>query len=263
LRILNGSNSRIYTLGRDDGADLLIVGSDGSLLERPVRQRRLRLGPGERAELLVDMQASRTVRLMSYPDAAAARGMGGGMTMGGMAGNNETFPIVELRAGRLESADLSVPERLIRVPGWTAAQAARTRTFTLDMAMMGMMSGMGGMGGRGMGGAMGINGRAMSMERIDERVPLGSIEIWEIQNASPLTHPFHVHDIQFRVLDRDGAPPLPHEAGLKDTVLVDPASAVRVIAEFADFADPQHPYMYHCHILEHEDAGMMGQFVVV
>jgi FtsP/CotA-like multicopper oxidase with cupredoxin domain len=66
------------------------------------------------------------------------------------------------------------------------------------------------------------------------------------------------------VLDRDGEPPLPHENGLKDTVLVDdPGSAVRVIAAFTDFADPQHPYMYHCHILEHEDAGMMGQFLVV
>jgi FtsP/CotA-like multicopper oxidase with cupredoxin domain len=110
---------------------------------------------------------------------------------------------------------------------------------------------------------MGINGRSMDMERIDFRVPLGSIEIWEIENATPLAHPFHIHDVQFRVLDRDGGPPLAHERGLKDTVLVDPGSTVRVIAEFADFADPKHPYMYHCHILEHEDAGMMGQFVVV
>ena len=99
--------------------------------------------------------------------------------------------------------------------------------------------------------------------RIDERVPLGSLEIWEIQNRTTLTHPFHIHDVQFRVLDRDGAPPQPNEQGLKDTVLVDAGSRVRVIAEFADFADPDHPYMYHCHNLEHEDAGMMGQFVVI
>jgi FtsP/CotA-like multicopper oxidase with cupredoxin domain len=94
-------------------------------------------------------------------------------------------------------------------------------------------------------------------------VPLGSVEIWEIQNRTTLAHPFHIHDVQFRVLDRDGAPPQPHEQGLKDTVLIDTGSRVRVIAEFADFADPDHPYMYHCHILEHEDAGMMGQFVVI
>lgn len=260
VRILNGSNSRIYTLGRDDGTDLLVIGSDGSLLERPVRQRRVRLGPGERVELLVDMQTNRAIRLMSYPDRVTAGAMGPGMMMGGMTGNTETFPIIELRAAQLETTDLSLPERLIRVPSWTPAQAARTRTFTLDMAMMGM-GGM--MGRRTMDGLMGINGRSMSKSRIDVRVPLGSIEIWEIRNATPLTHSFHIHDIQFRVLARDGDPPMPTERGLKDTVLVDPGSAVRVIAEFADFADSQNPYMYHCHILEHEDAGMMGQFVVV
>jgi blue copper oxidase len=95
------------------------------------------------------------------------------------------------------------------------------------------------------------------------RVPLGSIEIWEISNDTRLAHPFHIHDIHFRILDRDGAPPLPHEQGLKDTVLVDLGSKVRVIAEFSDFADAKHPYMFHCHILEHEDVGMMGQFGVI
>lgn len=260
LRILNGSNSRIYTVGRDDGADLVVVGSDGGLLEQSVRQRRLRLGPGERAELLVDMQTDQQVRLMSYPDVVDTRRMGPGMMMGGMSGNTETLPILELRAARLETTDRAMPTKLIQVPGWSAAQAARTRTFTLDMAMMGM----GGMMGRGgMGSAMAINGRSMSMDRIDFKVPLGSTEIWEIRNTTPLTHPFHIHGVQFRVLDRDGAPPLPQELGLKDTVLVDSGSIVRVITEFSDYADSERPYMYHCHILEHEDAGMMGQFLVV
>jgi len=177
----------------------------------------------------------------------------------GMGVDNETFQIIEFRAGRLEPAAVSIPDRLIQVPQWNPVQAARTRTFTLDMTTMSM----GAMVGPAMDGSMGINGRSMDMDRIDERVPLGSIEIWKIANMTPLTHPFHIHDVQFRVLDRDGGPPQPYEQGLKDTVLVDPGSTVRVIAEFADFADPDHPYMYHCHILEHEDAGMMGQFVVV
>jgi blue copper oxidase len=267
LRILNGSNSRIYTLGRDDGADLVVIGSDGGLLERPARLRRVRLGPGERVELLVDMQSNQTVRLMGYPDRVAAGGMGPGMMMGSMAGNTETFPIIELRTAQLETTDLSLPERLIRLPNWTVAQATRTRTFTLDMPMMGMGMGMGRgmggmMGGPRMEGIMGINGRSMNRGRVDERVSLGSVEIWEIRNTTPLTHPFHIHGVQFRTLDHNGEPPTPHERGLKDTVLVDPGSTARVIMEFADFADPQLPYMYHCHILEHEDAGMMGQFVV-
>ena len=252
LRILNGSNSRIYLLGRDDGADLVVIGSDGSLLERPARERRVRLGPGERIELLIDMQPNRTVTLMSYPITPGGMGMM-------MRGGGQTFPIIQLRSAQLETTDLSLPDQLIRVPSWNPAQAARTRSFTLDMTMMGM----GGMGARAMDGPMGINGRSMDMNRIDERVPIDSVEIWQIRNTTPLTHPFHIHGIQFRVLDRDGAPPLPQERGLKDTVLIDPGSTVRVITEFADFADPHHPYMYHCHILEHEDAGMMGQFVVI
>lgn len=268
LRILNGSNARFYTLGRDDGRELVVIGSDGSLLDAPVRMRRLRLAPGERAEVLIDMEPDRTVVLMSYPDPIAGRGMGMGM-MGGMGLDGDTFPILELRAGKLEAGP-PVPERLISVPGWETAAADRTRIFELDMGMMGMMGrrmGMMGGGGMMMGrggmGAMGINGRAMDPRRIDERVPLGSTEIWEIRNATPLAHPFHVHDVQFRVLDRDGAPPSPHERGLKDTVVVEPGGSVRVITKFTDYADPQSPYMYHCHILEHEDAGMMGQYVIV
>jgi blue copper oxidase len=254
LRILNGSNSRIYMLGRDDGADLLVIGSDGSLLERPARMKRVRLAPAERIELLVDMRPGQRVTLMSYSLAGAM----GDMRMRG--GNGGAFPIVELRAAsKPEPANSPIPERLIKVPSWNPAQAARTRTFTLNMMTMPI--------GRWTGPAMelpmGINGRSMDINRINVRVPLGSVEIWEIRNVTLLPHPFHIHDIQFRVLDRDGAPPQPHEQGLKDTVLVDSGSTVRVITEFADFADPDHPYMYHCHNLEHEDAGMMGQFVVV
>jgi len=181
------------------------------------------------------------------------------MMMSGMGGNIETLPIIDLRAGKLEAAEAALPERLIAVPQWDPAKAARTRTFTLDMSTMSI----GAMPGPRMDNSMGINGRSMDMARIDEKVPLGSVEIWDIRNATPLAHPFHIHDVQFHVLDRNGAPPLAHEQGLKDTVLIDPGSRVRIIAEFLDYADPDHPYMYHCHILEHEDAGMMGQFVVV
>jgi len=78
-----------------------------------------------------------------------------------------------------------------------------------------------------------------------------------------MAHPFHIHDIQFLILDRDGQAPSAGETGWKDTVLVLPNETVRVISRFEDFADPEIPYMYHCHILEHEDAGMMGQFLVI
>jgi FtsP/CotA-like multicopper oxidase with cupredoxin domain len=78
-----------------------------------------------------------------------------------------------------------------------------------------------------------------------------------------MAHPFHIHDVQFQILDRDGEKPAPNERGRKDVVLVNPGETVRVIMKFEDYSDPKSPYMYHCHILEHEDAGMMGQFTVV
>jgi bilirubin oxidase len=94
-------------------------------------------------------------------------------------------------------------------------------------------------------------------------VKLGTTEVWTLINRSGDTHAFHVHDIQFQILDRDGATPAANEAGLKDTVMVRSRETVRIIMRFTDFADPTTPYMYHCHLLTHEDNGMMGQFVVV
>ena len=95
------------------------------------------------------------------------------------------------------------------------------------------------------------------------RVQLGDTELWRVINNSGVTHVFHVHDAQFQIVDRNGAPPSAPEAGWKDTVVVRPNETVRIMLTFADFADLDHPYMYHCHLLNHEDAGMMGQFLVV
>jgi len=102
----------------------------------------------------------------------------------------------------------------------------------------------------------------MDMKRIDQTIKLNDIEIWEVNNTSDLPHPFHIHDIQFLILTRNGSPPPENERGWKDVVLVSQEETVRFIAHFSEFADPDIPFMYHCHILEHEDAGMMGQFLV-
>lgn len=260
LRLVNGSNARIYNIARSDGRAMVQIGTDGSLLESPVERRSVRLSPGERAEVLLNVVPDSVLELVSLPDRAGGRGSGMMGMMGG-AGNDETFTVLRLRAGELQADNLRLPQRLIDVPSWEARKADRTRTFVLEMGMRGMMGGGMGRGGMGMM-AMTINGRAMDMARIDVRVPLGATEIWAIRNATPISHPFHIHDIQFRVLDRDGVPAAPHERGLKDTVLVDPGETVRVITQFTDYADTRNPYMYHCHILEHEDAGMMGQFLV-
>lgn len=101
------------------------------------------------------------------------------------------------------------------------------------------------------------------MSRIDEVVPVGETEIWEVRSTEPIPHSFHIHDVQFRILTVDDSPPPPELAGLKDTIYLLPKARYRLLVRFADHADPAMPYMYHCHMLLHEDEGMMGQFVVI
>ncbi len=257
FRLLNGSNARNYNLGFNDGRTFKQITSDGGFLEQSIETKRLFLSPGERAEIIVDIPKDQKLVLRNFPSSRnrmSGMGMMGHM-MGGVD-DNERYDILEIRPSENLKPMVSVPEKLVNLPEANADQVARTRRFTMEMGMgMGMM-----MGKRA--NAFTINGRSMDLGRIDERVKLGDTEIWELSNLSPLPHPFHIHDVQFRILDRNRRPPYANEHGFKDTVLVGPQEVVRVLVSFRDYADENNPYMYHCHILEHEDAGMMGQFVV-
>jgi len=176
--------------------------------------------------------------------------MGGGM-MGRRRDDtemDEPFRVLDIRPSG-SSPQRKLPSQLAALPALDPSLAVRTRRFVLDMGMM--------------GGGMSINGASMDMNVINERVPVGQWEIWEIANASMMAHPFHIHNAQFRVIDRNGRNPPPLETGYKDTIIVDPREQVRLLLRFEEHTDPDLSYMYHCHILEHEDAGMMGQFVVV
>ncbi len=261
LRILNGSNSRFFNLGFDDERAFHQIATDGSLLAKPFETTRVSLGPGERAEIVVDTSGARPLVLRSFPPEAPGgmmnmmrRGMGRGM-MNMMGGGIEQIDFLQIRHAASLKPGPALPARLATLPRMEASSAVKTRRFVMEMRMGPAMM---------MGGAspLTINGKAMDMNRIDEVVKLGDTEIWQIENTSPLPHPFHIHDIQFLILDRNGQPPAPGEQGMKDTVTLQGGEVVRVIARFEDYADPERPYMYHCHILEHEDAGMMGQFIV-
>ena len=92
---------------------------------------------------------------------------------------------------------------------------------------------------------------------------LNTTEIWTLVNKTLIAHPFHIHDIQFNVIEKSGLPPSPSEDGWKDVILVLPNDSVKFITKFETFADNITPYMYHCHLLHHEDDGMMGSFLVV
>ncbi len=257
LRILNGSNARIYNLAFSDGRAMQQIATDGGLLAAPVTLRSLRLSPGERAEVVVDFSPGDEVVLRHEP-LPQKQGRGGmmmgmmGRMMGG--GDDQPFDIMQFKASRPAATQAALPTTLTKPRDWSPREAARTRKMVLDMRMGPAMMA---------GGGFTINGKAMDMNRIDEKIRLGDVEIWEIRNDSPMPHPFHIHDIQFRILSRDGQPPPLNERGLKDTVLVESGETVRIITQFENYADSKNPYMFHCHILEHEDAGMMGQFVVV
>jgi FtsP/CotA-like multicopper oxidase with cupredoxin domain len=237
LRVLNASNARVYDLGFPDGRRFLQVASDAGLLERPHRTGRLQLSPGERAEIVVEVEPGERTVLRSFaPDLGVP-------VFERFAGGDDSFDIVELRAADALVPSPPVPEQLATIDRPDAAAAATTREFRL--------------------GGNQINGRSMDMDRVDEVVTVGDTEIWEVTNADGNPHSFHPHLVHFAVLDVDGEAPPPELAGWKDTIYVPPDTTVRLVARFDDHADPTTPYMFHCHVLRHEDQGMMGQFVVV
>jgi FtsP/CotA-like multicopper oxidase with cupredoxin domain len=98
-----------------------------------------------------------------------------------------------------------------------------------------------------------LNGRHFHPDRVDIKAPLNATEIWEIRNQDDMDHPFHLHGFSFQVLDRNGVPdPFP---AWEDTINVPRGHTVRFIVEYRDYPGKR---MYHCHIVDHEDYGMMG-----
>ncbi|MGE3645033.1 MAG: multicopper oxidase domain-containing protein [Beijerinckiaceae bacterium] len=258
LRILDGANARVFRLGFSDGRKFHVIASDGGLLAAPVELNELTIAPGERYEIVVDFSNGRAADLVSLDADTGFRGPGMmGMMMGGTR-QQGAGPILHFAPDKSRPGTGRLPDRLANVPDFQIPGAVRRRFLSLDM-MMGMGGMMGGsmMGQRGGGAALGINGRAFDMERIDFRTAIGKPELWNIR-ANMMGHPFHVHGTLFRILRLNGRRPPAQQAGWKDTVYV--TGEAEILATFDKAASEQAPYMFHCHILEHEDGGMMGQF---
>ncbi|MDX2275737.1 MAG: multicopper oxidase domain-containing protein [Hyphomonadaceae bacterium] len=253
LRLLNAANARNFVLSFEDGRSFHIIASDGGYLAAPVEATNLLIAPAERYEILVDFSDGRAVRLGTSADPYTP--------MTGMMGRapNASGAIMTFVPDRSrQTPQHRVPAALVSVPSLPRSDTLQRRRLTLN-DMGGMMGGMmGPMMGRGPGGGFGINGQAFDMERIDAEIRLGSREIWEVA-AGMMAHPFHLHGAHFRLLSLDGAPPPAQLSGWKDTVLV--SRFAEILVHFAQPSSRTHPFMFHCHILEHEDAGMMGQYV--
>jgi blue copper oxidase len=247
LRLLNACNARFLGLRLDNGAVLHQIANEGGLLASPVARSSLVLAPGERAEVLVDLSAVPATQTLALK--ARSTGMMDG-------GSNEVTALF-IRPDQLAQAGAitTLPTTLPATPTLSARAGATRRNFSLDGGMGG---GMGGSSGSGM--SFTLNGTPFDMMRTDFSLTAGSTEVWTFSNTTMMGHPIHVHGVRMSLLQRNGAPVAAHELGQRDTFIVDGNGSVEVVVQ-APAAASAMPFMLHCHILEHEDAGMMMQFV--
>ena len=263
LRVLNGSNARVYKLAWSDGTPLWAIATDGGLLETPVQRDYVMLAPGERIDLWADFSQrplDSEMSLRSLPFSGGDLGMGG-MSSGSLP-NGAAFEVMRVRVEQQEQEPLTLPQRLSTIDRYRvedAVNAASPRTFTASSG--GMMRWL-------------LNGRTFEMEQVapNEVVQLNTLEIWELVNAvgmMEMIHPIHIHGVQFQIVERTVLPSraagwetVRHgyvDEGWKDTVLLMPGERVKLMLRFADYAGL---YLYHCHNLEHEDQGMMRNYLV-
>jgi spore coat protein A len=250
FRLLNGSNGRFYHLSLSNGQEFHQIGSDQGLLAFPVPLRKMLLGPGERADLMVDFSGHASEKVVLQSDA---------------------FEVMQFRvdtAGMpLGVKDTALPAALRPVPRALESDAGKTRPLSIneyhDLA--------------GNTTLMLLNASYWKMP-VTEKPTLDSTEIWTFINTTDDSHPIHLHLVRFQILDRrrfqvftyqttgqvkftgPAIPPDSTEAGWKDTVRADPGMVTRIIIRFEGFTGR---YVWHCHILEHEDNEMMRPFEVI
>ena len=234
FRILNGSNTRWYNLAFADDRRFQLIATDSGYVEDPAPElTSLLISPGERAEIVVSFQPGDDVMLQNRSATTwQLRDYG----------TEHDFDVIRFvaTASLVEGDDTALPTTSRELPGADGTE----RSFTLN-------------------GHDSINDRTMDMSRIDDVVTADAVEIWDVSASNFATHNFHIHGVTFEVLDFDGEEPPVHQRGPKDTVQLPRGTTVRLLVPFPPFTDEHMPYMYHCHVLQHEDNGMMGQFVVV
>lgn len=276
LRLLNGSNARFFRLRLSNGRPFVQIGSDGGFMPSPVEVKTLILSPGERADVIVDFSGlAQGKTLMMSNDATAP------FPKGDKTDPRSTALVMQFRGVPLTAADTSVvPQKLAAAPALAAPTL--TRTLTLDEHA-----------GRKGPHLMLLDGRAWS-DPVSEIAQLGGTELWEIVNLTDDTHPIHLHLVQFQALNREAIrvkafgkvpkaqrqlaaylsgkpkPPDTNERGWKDTLRANPGEVTRLLVRFAPAlggafafdATATPGYIWHCHVLEHEDNEMMRPYVL-
>jgi spore coat protein A len=247
FRVMNGSNGRFFRFSLANGQEFHQIGSDQGLLGEPVALKRLTMAPAERADLLIDFTA--------------------------MAGQNvefvsDSFSVLQFRVAKSASSERgTIPQKLHTLERLAETSAVKTRRLTLDEEMDEVQRSM----------RMLLNNTPWHAP-VTEKPVLHTTEIWELVNLTDDSHPIHLHLVRFQVLDRRRfdvfhfqeknelrftgpvVQPDPNEMGWKDTVRADPGMVTRIIVPFEGYPGR---YVWHCHVLEHEDNEMMRPFEVV
>jgi spore coat protein A, manganese oxidase len=247
FRFMNGSNGRFYRVGLSNHGEFHVIGNDQGLLSQPVAVKRLPLAPAERGDIVIDFSqmAGETLRLVS-----------------------DAFDLMQFRVARQGSPDTSSLPAQLRPPlRLDESTAVRTRRLTLNEHMDDVQRSMG----------MLLNDTPWNAP-VTEKPTLNTTEIWEIVNLTEDSHPIHLHLVRFQILDRrpfdtfaygakgelnyfgPAQKPDPCEAGWKDTARADPGAVTRLLIPFTGYTGR---YVWHCHILEHEDNAMMRPFKVL
>jgi len=251
LRLLNAANAQNFELRFNDQRKFHVIASDGGFLQAPVMLTQLSISPAERFEIVVDFADGKPIALETGPD--EEMGAFGRVAADGSA---DYVPILHFEPVAATPLVRELPARLVELAAVSSTSAVRRRQFILNSGLC--ASRPPDAARADMPRLLGINGKPYDMGRIDAETQLGTSEIWEVVSVG-MAHPFHVHGALFRILSIEGAPPPPHLAGWKDSVLVE--DKAELLVAFNQPATREHPFMYHCHILEHEDAGLMGQFI--
>jgi blue copper oxidase len=264
MRILNAEIERGYNLGFSDNRTFYIIGNDGGLLNAPVAVTRVKLLVGERVEIMVNLggdTVGSSLDLKAYNSGQTLGFPGGEPNTSGDFGsllNNIDFNVLHINVAATTTATTpitAVPSTLNTSTYWTAADATVTRAIAVTNGNPGPAS-----------VPFNFDNTSYTLTMTPKVVNLNDVEKWTVTNNNVFGHSFHLHDVEFKIVARNGSASAvgTHESGWKDTFYLPRNESVTFVAKFDDFADSDvnHPYMYHCHFGGHEDGGMMGQFIV-
>jgi len=240
LRLLNGSDYTSYDFALSDGRPFVQIGTGNGLLPKPVIRQDIILGPAQRADVIVDFHGElhKKIVLDSIPTKGSApSGLG-----------TPNAEIMQFRVTHAAKDTSRIPAAIEPAPKLKAPKkVAKVWKFGLR-------------GNETDGTYWSVNGKPFDPNRVDYTVPLGSTQTWKLKNVSPITHFIHIHEETWRTVEYNGKKPPPYLRGIEDTWRVDPGQTVKVAAKFTDYTGV---FMIHCHMLNHEDDGMMAQFAVV